>query len=36
MRLRFSAEAREHIAAIHNYVSQRNTVAAAKVVGRIR
>jgi len=36
MRLRFSAEARGHIAAIHNYVSQRNTVAAAKVVGRIR
>ncbi|WP_176721936.1 type II toxin-antitoxin system RelE/ParE family toxin [Bradyrhizobium sp. LMTR 3] len=34
--MRFTAEAREHIAAIYSYVRDRNPVAATQVVGRIR
>lgn len=36
LRLRFTAEAREHIAAIYNYIRDRNPVAATQVVARIR
>jgi toxin ParE1/3/4 len=36
VRLRFTAEAREHIAAIYSYVRDRNPVAATQVVARIR
>ena len=36
MKLRFTAEARGHIAAIYNYISDRNTAAATQVVARIR
>ena len=36
VRPHFTAEAREHIAAIYNYISDRNPVAATQVVGRIR
>jgi plasmid stabilization system protein ParE len=36
VRLRFTAEAREHIAAIFSYIEDRNPVAATQVVGRIR
>ena len=36
VRLRFTAEAREHIAAIYSYLRDRNPVAATQVVGRIR
>jgi toxin ParE1/3/4 len=36
VRLRFTAEAREHIAAIYSYIRDRNPVAATQVVGRIR
>jgi toxin ParE1/3/4 len=36
VRLRFTAEAREHIAAIFSYLGDRNPVAAMQVVGRIR
>lgn len=36
MRLRFSAEAREHIAGIYDYISDRNPAAATQVVARIR
>jgi toxin ParE1/3/4 len=36
LRLHFTAEAREHIAAIYSYIRDRNPVAATQVVGRIR
>ncbi|MBR1124706.1 type II toxin-antitoxin system RelE/ParE family toxin [Bradyrhizobium lablabi] len=36
VRLRYTTEARQHIAAIHGYISQRNPVAATQVVARIR
>ena len=36
VRLRFTTEAREHIAAIYNYIRDRNPVAATQVVARIR
>ncbi len=36
VRLRFTAEAREHIAAIYSYIRDRNPAAATQVVGRIR
>lgn len=36
MRLRYSAEARGHIAAIFNYINDRNSVAASQVAARIR
>lgn len=36
VRLRFTAEAREHIAAIYGYIRDRNPVAATQVVARIR
>jgi plasmid stabilization system protein ParE len=36
MRLRFTAEAREHIAGIYSYIEDRSPVAAAQVVARIR
>ena len=36
MRLRFTSEAREHIAAIHSYIRDRNPVAATQVAARIR
>ena len=36
VKLRFTTEAREHIAAIYNYVRDRNPVAATQVIARIR
>ncbi len=36
MRLRFTAEAREHIAGIYSYIGDRNPAAAAQVAARIR
>jgi len=36
VRLRFTAEAREHIAGIYSYIRDRNPVAATQVVARIR
>jgi toxin ParE1/3/4 len=36
VRLRFTAEAREHIAAIYSYIRDRNPAAATQVVARIR
>jgi toxin ParE1/3/4 len=36
MRLRFTAEAREHIAGIYSYVSDRIPAAATQVAARIR
>ena len=36
VKLRFTAEAREHIAAIYSYIQGRNSIAATQVVGRIR
>ena len=36
MRLRYAAQAREHIAAIYRYIRDRNPVAATQVVARIR
>ena len=36
VRLRFTAEARQHIAAIFSYIGDRNPVAATQVVARIR
>ena len=36
MRLRYTAQAREHIAAIYSYIRDRNPVAATQVVARIR
>jgi toxin ParE1/3/4 len=36
VKLRFTAEARGHIAAIYNYISDRNPAAATQVVARIR
>jgi toxin ParE1/3/4 len=36
VRLRFTTEARGHIAAIFSYIKDRNPVAATQVVGRIR
>jgi toxin ParE1/3/4 len=36
VRLRFTAEAREHIAAIYSYIRERNPTAATQVVARIR
>jgi toxin ParE1/3/4 len=36
MKLRYTAEARGHIASIFNYISDRNSAAAAQVVARIR
>ena len=36
VKLRFTAEAREHIAAIYSYIQDRNPVAATQVVARIR
>jgi toxin ParE1/3/4 len=36
LKLRFTAEAREHIAAIYSYIRDRNPVAATQVVARIR
>jgi plasmid stabilization system protein ParE len=36
VRLRYTAQAREHIAAIHQYIDERNPIAATQVVARIR
>ncbi len=36
VRLRYTAEAREHIAGIYNYIRERNPVAATQVAARIR
>jgi toxin ParE1/3/4 len=36
VRLRYTAQAREHIAAIHGYISDRNPIAATQVMARIR
>jgi toxin ParE1/3/4 len=36
VRLRYTAQAREHIAAIYSYIRDRNPVAATQVVARIR
>lgn len=36
MRLRFTTQAREHIAGIYSYIRDRNPVAATQVVARIR
>jgi plasmid stabilization system protein ParE len=36
MRLRYTAKAREHIAAIYSYIRDRNPAAATQVVARIR
>jgi toxin ParE1/3/4 len=36
VRLRYTAQAREHIAAIFSYIWDRNRVAATEVVARIR
>jgi plasmid stabilization system protein ParE len=36
VKLRFTAEALEHIAAIYSYIRDRNSVAATQVVARIR
>jgi toxin ParE1/3/4 len=36
MRLRFTAEAREHIAGIYSYIGERNPAAATQVIARIR
>jgi plasmid stabilization system protein ParE len=36
MRLRFTAEAREHIAGIYSYISDRSPAAATQVIARIR
>jgi plasmid stabilization system protein ParE len=36
MRLRFTAEAREHIAGIYSYIGDRSPAAAAQVIARIR
>ena len=36
MRLRFTTEAREHIAAIYNYIRDRSPAAATQVAARIR
>jgi len=36
VRLRYTAEAREHIAGIYNYIRARNPVAATQVAARIR
>lgn len=36
LRLRYTAQAREHIAAIFGYIRDRNPVAATQVVARIR
>ena len=36
MKLRYAAEARGHIAAIFNFINERNPVAATQVVTRIR
>jgi plasmid stabilization system protein ParE len=36
VKLRFTAEAREHIAAIYSYIRDRNPAAATQVIARIR
>ena len=36
MKVRYTIDALLHIAAIHSYINERNPVAAARVVGRIR
>jgi len=36
VKLRFTTEAREHIAAIYSYIQDRNPAAATQVVARIR
>jgi len=36
VRLRYTLQAREHIASIYSYIRDRNPVAAAEVVARIR
>lgn len=36
VKLRFTTEAREHIAAIYNYIHDRNPAAATQVIARIR
>jgi toxin ParE1/3/4 len=36
VRLRYTAEARDHIAGIYNYIRERNPIAATHVVARIR
>ena len=36
MRLRYTAQARQHIAGIYEYIRERNPVAAANVIARIR
>lgn len=36
VKLRFTTEAREHIAAVYSYIQDRNPVAATQVVARIR
>ena len=36
VRLRYTAEAREHIVGIHNYIRERNPLAATQVAARIR
>jgi toxin ParE1/3/4 len=36
LKLRFTAEAREHIATVYSYIRDRNPVAATQVAARIR
>jgi toxin ParE1/3/4 len=36
VRLRYTAQAREHIAAIYSYIRERNPVAATQVAARVR
>jgi toxin ParE1/3/4 len=36
MRVRYAPEARAHLAAIFSYIAERNPVAAARVIARIR
>ena len=36
VRLRYTAEAREHIAGIYNYIRERNPIAATQIVARVR
>lgn len=36
VRLRYTSEARQHIAAIHDYIAERNQAAAMRVIERIR
>ena len=36
MRLRYTEDALQHINVIHDYIAERNSAAATRVVGRIR